>query len=108
MYDTNKFIENFIIEEQEPSNEIDGIYVADFETSKVSKYENEVFVYATGLMDVLDNTNKCCHTNNIKDFIENISKLPYLESKIYFHNLSFDTVFCLLELIVIIGYQIGA
>ena len=99
MYDTNKFIENFIIEEQEPSNEIDGIYVADFETSKVSKYENEVFVYATGLMDVLDNTNKCCHTNNIKDFIENISKLPYLESKIYFHNLSFDTVFCLLELI---------
>ena len=69
MYDTNKFIENFIIEEQEPSNEIDGIYVADFETSKVSKYENEVFVYATGLMDVLDNTNKCCHTNNIKDFI---------------------------------------
>ena len=75
-----------------------GLYVADFETSKVNNIDNDVFVYATGLMDVYDDNNKCLHTNNLDDFIESIFNLPYLESEIYFHNLSFDVVFLMINL----------
>lgn len=97
MYNKTLFSENYIIENNELIT-TDGLYVADFETSKVSKDKEDVFVYATGLMNVNDENNICIHNNNIKDFINNISNLPEIESKIYFHNLSFDTVFCLLEL----------
>lgn len=75
-----------------------GLYVADFETSKVNEKDSDVFVYATALMDVLEK-DKCYHTDNIEDFILNISNLPYIESEIYFHNLSFDVVFLLINLV---------
>ena len=98
MYENTKFKENYKINSVECSSDYEGLYVADFETSKVNSIGNEVFVYATGLMDVLDNNDICFHNDNIHDFIENISNLRTIESKIYFHNLSFDSVFCLLEL----------
>ncbi|MBQ9012636.1 MAG: hypothetical protein IJ094_03595 [Bacilli bacterium] len=98
MYENTKFKENYKFNFVECSNDYEGLYVADFETSKVNNIDNDVFVYATGLMNVLDNSDICFHNNNIHDFIENISNLPTIESKIYFHNLSFDSVFCLLEL----------
>ena len=98
MYDKSKFYENTITKSSSYDYDYEGLYVADFETSRVNYIDNDVFVYATGLMDVLDHNDKCLHTNNIKDFITTISNLPTIESKIYFHNLSFDTVFCLLEL----------
>lgn len=98
MYLTEKFLENRIINSNACISDVEGLYVADFETSKVNKYTDEVFVYATGIMDVYDNKKRCFHTDNIEDFITTISNLPEIESKIYFHNLSFDTIFCLLEL----------
>ena len=97
MYNKNLFSENYIIKENTTLSG-EGLYVADFESSNVNNIDNDVFVYATGLMNVNDDSNICIHNNNIHDFINNISNLPEIESKIYFHNLSFDTVFCLLEL----------
>lgn len=99
LYKKDRFLENTIINSTSSTGDYEGLYVADFETSKVNEIDNDVFVYATGLMDVFDKDSKCLHTDNIKDFIESISNLPTIESKIYFHNLSFDTVFCLLELV---------
>ena len=99
LYKKNRFLENTIVNSTSSTGDYEGLYVADFETSKVNEIDNDVFVYATGLMDVFDKDSRCLHTDNIKDFIESISNLPTIESKIYFHNLSFDTVFCLLELV---------
>ena len=99
LYKKDRFLENTIVNSTSSTGDYEGLYVADFETSKVNEKDNDVFVYATGLMDVFDKDSKCLHTDNIKDFIESISNLPTIESKIYFHNLSFDTVFCLLELV---------
>ena len=98
MYSKEKFLENRVINSMACIADNEGLYVADFETSKVNKYDDDVFVYATGLMDVYDPNKRCFHTDNIQDFITSISNLPEIESKIYFHNLSFDTIFCLLEL----------
>lgn len=92
------FIENVKFNNYEFVADQTGLYVGDFETSKVSEGSDEVFVYATGFMDVYDNKERCFHTNNIDDFLHNISNLPYLESEIYFHNLSFDVVFMMLNL----------
>ena len=99
LYKKDRFLENTIVNSTSYTGDYEGLYVADFETSKVNEKDNDVFVYATGLMDVFDKDSRCLHTDNIKDFIESISNLPTIESKIYFHNLSFDTVFCLLELV---------
>ena len=99
LYKKDRFLENTIVNSTSSTGDYEGLYVADFETSKINEIDNDVFVYATGLMDVFDKDSKCLHTDNIKDFIESISNLPTIESKIYFHNLSFDTVFCLLELV---------
>lgn len=99
LYKKDRFLENTIVNSTSSTGDYEGLYVADFETSKVNEIDNDVFVYATGLMDVFDIDSRCLHTDNIKDFIESISNLPTIESKIYFHNLSFDTVFCLLELV---------
>ena len=98
-YNRSKFLENTIITSNTVVSDITGLYTADFETSKVNEFDTDVFVYATGLMDINDTQNRCLHTNNIEDFIKSISNLPYLESKIYFHNLSFDVVFTLLNLV---------
>ena len=97
-YSNDLFLENSKYSFTNVTNDIKGLYVADFETSKVNQTDEDVFVYATGLMDVYDKNNKCLHTNNLDDFIESISHLPYLESEIYFHNLSFDVIFALLSL----------
>lgn len=99
MYSKEKFLENTIMRSTTVSSENEGVYVADFETSKIHKDKTDTFVYATGLMDVYDEKDLCLHTNNIEDFITSISNLPHIESKIYFHNLSFDTIFCLLNLV---------
>lgn len=97
-YNNDLFFENTKFNNITVTNDEKGIYVADFETSKVDKNKDDVFVYATALMDVLDRNNRCYHTNNIDDFIHNISNLPQLESEIYFHNLSFDVIFMLINL----------
>ena len=97
-YDKSKIKFNNHFDFETITNDIKGLYVADFETSKVSHETEEVFTYATGFMDVNSNENICYYNNNIEDFIHNISNLPYLESVIYFHNLSYDVVFLLLEL----------
>lgn len=99
-YNRNDFFEN--IKFNNISTIFDnekGLYVADFETSKVNEKDNDVFVYATALMDVLEEKDKCYHTDNIEDFILNITNLPYLETEIYFHNLSFDVIFLLINLV---------
>ena len=97
-YKKEMFLENTKYNNISVSNDIKGLYVADFETSRVNEIDEEVFVYATALMDVYDKENKCLHTDNIEDFIDSIFNLPYLESEIYFHNLSFDVVFMLINL----------
>lgn len=70
-------------------------YVADFETSATDETQEEVFVYATGLMEVGDIDEKMYYTNNIEEFINNLFLLPTSTSTIYFHNLSFDIEFIL-------------
>ena len=97
-YSNELFLENTKYNSTGVENSKIGLYVADFETSKVNNIDNDVFVYATGLMDVYDDSNKFLHTNNLDDFIESIFNLPYLESEIYFHNLSFDVVFLMINL----------
>ncbi|MGM9834813.1 MAG: DNA polymerase [Bacilli bacterium] len=72
-----------------------GYFVADFETSSTNESQEEVFVYATGLMNINDNENKMYYNNNIESFIDDLYKLPYLNTIIYFHNLSFDIEFIL-------------
>ena len=86
-YDKSKIRFNERFDFETITNTIKGLYVADFETSKVSHETEEVFTYATGLMDVNSNDNICYYNNNIDDFVHNISNLPYLDSVIYFHNL---------------------
>lgn len=98
-YNKNDFYENTKFNNISVIDDIKGLYVADFETSKINNVDNDVFVYATALMDVNESKDRCYHTNNIEDFIHNISNLPYLESEIYFHNLSFDVVFMLINLV---------
>ena len=97
-YSNDLFYENTKFNNLTVSNDIKGVYVADFETSKVNEVDNDVFVYATALMDVLESNDRCYHTNNIDDFINNIFNLPYIESEIYFHNLSFDVIFMIINL----------
>lgn len=97
-YSKDLFLENTKYNSIGVDDSKTGLYVADFETSKINNIDNDVFVYATGLMDVYDDNNKCLHTNNLDDFIESIFNLPYLESEIYFHNLSFDVVFLMINL----------
>ena len=75
MYNKNLFSENYIIKENTTLSG-EGLYVADFESSNVNNIDNDVFVYATGLMNVNDDSNICIHNNNIHDFINNISNLP--------------------------------
>ena len=104
-YDKSKIRFNERFDFETITNSIKGLYVADFETSKVSAEMEEVFTYATGLMDVNSNDNMCYYNNNIDDFVHNISNLPYLESVIYFHNLSYDVVFLLLNLIKNHGFE---
>ena len=70
-------------------------YVADFETSLVDETEKEVFVYATGMMEVDDKENKMYYTTSIEEFINELLNLPTNISTIYFHNLSFDIEFIL-------------
>ena len=77
-YSNDLFLENSKYSFTTVTNDIKGLYVADFETSKVNQTDEDVFVYATGLMDVYDKNNKCLHTNNLDYFIEIISHLPYL------------------------------
>lgn len=103
-YDRTKVKINELFEYETVTNDMKGLYVADFETSKVSHETEEVFVYATGLMNVNDNNNICYYNNNINDFIHNIFSLPYLDNTIYFHNLSYDVVFLLLELCKSYGF----
>lgn len=97
-YSNDLFFENVKFNNNGVTDEIKGLYVADFETSKVNKNDNDVFVYATALMDVISVNNCCYHNDNIDDFINNIFNLPYIESEIYFHNLSFDVIFMLINL----------
>lgn len=104
-YDRNKVIINKTFECETVTNDIKGLYVADFETSKISDNKDEVFVYATAIMDVNNKNNLCYYNNNIDEFITNISNLPFLESDIYFHNLSYDAVFLLKELVENYGFS---
>lgn len=104
-YDRSKVKINQKFDFETITDSIKGLYVADFETSKISQDKEEVFVYATGLMDVNSSENICYYNNNINDFIYNISNLPYLDSVIYFHNLSYDVVFLLLELCKNYGFS---
>ena len=68
-YSNDLFLENSKYSFTTITNDIKGLYVADFETSKVNQSDEDVFVYATGLMDVYDKNNRCLHTNNLDDFI---------------------------------------
>lgn len=76
------------------------IYSSDFETTtrKNENGDTETFVYAGGFMEV-NSKNKLIHSNNISDFVDNLENLPSLTSEMYFHNLSFDITFLLIELI---------
>ena len=77
LYKKDRFLENTIVNSTSSTGDYEGLYVADFETSKVNEIDNDVFVYATGLMDVFDKDSRCLHTDNIKDFVndKNYSRL---------------------------------
>ena len=44
MYDKSKFYENTIIKSSSNDYDYEGLYVADFETSRVNNIDNDVFV----------------------------------------------------------------
>ena len=80
-------------------------YVADFETSSTDETEEEVFVYATGLMKVNDKRNILYYNNNIENFVKDLYKMETSTSIIYFHNLSFDIEFLLNYLVNNQGFK---
>lgn len=75
-------------------------YSADLETTTKLDKNGEIFTfaYACGFMEV-NKKNKLIHSNNISDFVDNLENLPALNSEMYFHNLTFDLTFILIELI---------
>ena len=80
-------------------------YVADFETSSTDETDDEVFVYATGLMKVNDKRNILYYNNNIENFVKDLYKMETSTSVIYFHNLSFDIEFLLNYLVNKQGFK---
>ena len=80
-------------------------YVADFETSSTDETDEEVFVYATGLMKVNDKRNILYYNNNIENFVKDLYKMETSTSIIYFHNLSFDIEFLLNYLVNKQGFK---
>ena len=80
-------------------------YVADFETSSTDETDDEVFVYATGLMKVNDKRNILYYNNNIENFVKDLYKMETSTSIIYFHNLSFDIEFLLNYLVNKQGFK---
>lgn len=75
-------------------------YSADLETTNKIDENGEIFTfaYACGFMEV-NKKNKLIHSNNISDFVDNLENLPSLHSEMYFHNLTFDITFILIELL---------
>jgi hypothetical protein len=75
-------------------------YSADLETTTKVNENGEIytFAYACGFMEV-NKKNQLIHSNNISDFVDNLENLPALNSEMYFHNLTFDLTFILIELI---------
>ena len=80
-------------------------YVADFETSSTDETDDEVFVYATGLMKVNDKRNILYYNNNIENFVKDLYKMETSTTVIYFHNLSFDIEFLLNYLVNNQGFK---
>lgn len=80
-------------------------YVADFETSSTDETDEEVFVYATGLMKVNDKRNILYYNNNIENFVKDLYKMETSITVIYFHNLSFDIEFLLNYLVNKQGFK---
>ena len=80
-------------------------YVADFETSSTGETDEEVFVYATGLMKVNDKRNILYYNNNIENFVKDLYKMETSTTVIYFHNLSFDIEFLLNYLVNKQGFK---
>ena len=80
-------------------------YVADFETSSTDETDEEVFVYATGLMKVNDKRNILYYNNNIENFVKDLYKMETSTTVIYFHNLSFDIEFLLNYLVNKQGFK---
>ena len=80
-------------------------YVADFETSSTDETDEEVFVYATGLMKVNDKRNILYYNNNIENFVKDLYKMETSSTVIYFHNLSFDIEFLLNYLVNKQGFK---
>lgn len=80
-------------------------YVADFETSSTDETDDEVFVYATGLMKVNDKRNILYYNNNIENFVKDLYKMETSTTIIYFHNLSFDIEFLLNYLVNKQGFK---
>lgn len=75
-------------------------YSADLETTKVKSENGDIstFAYACGFMEV-NKKNMLIHSNNISNFVDNIINLPSIDSVMFFHNLTFDINFILIELI---------
>lgn len=75
-------------------------YSADLETTSKIDENGEIFTfaYACGFMEI-NKKNKLIHSNNISDFVDNLENLPSLHSEMYFHNLTFDITFILIELL---------
>ena len=80
-------------------------YVADFETSSTDETDEEVFVYATGLMKANDKRNILYYNNNIENFVNDLYKMETSTTVIYFHNLSFDIEFLLNYLVNKQGFK---
>ena len=80
-------------------------YVADFETSSTDETDDEVFVYATGLMKVNDKRNILYYNNNIENFVKDLYKMETSTTVIYFHNLTFDIEFLLNYLVNKQGFK---
>ena len=51
LYKKDRFLENTIVNSTSSTGDYEGLYVADFETSKVNEIDNEV-----GKLDKIDNT----------------------------------------------------
>lgn len=103
-YNNMVFLENFKYKPYEFNAELkEGVFAFDIET-----YGNKeiCITYATMLMDVADNENKCLHNSNKSDLIYNLENLPYLRTIVYAHNGGRFDYKCIIDELIKRGYKV--
>ena len=83
------------------------MFIADFETTveKDTNKQQKTEVWAFGIGQLFDNSNKVIVGNSIQAFWKYLQSLPYKHIICYFHNLKFDGAFIIDDLVTRQGFK---